>query len=385
MGKERLEVAAATAGLAIYLIVGMPIVVVELSGDAAVEPVTRGPFWLWLVCYAGFLVAFVATAVAGTRGHRAGVVSCALLTTACGAGIVLLSGNRGVTPILLVFAAAIAAQYASARLAVGIVAGNTVVVAAAGLWHGVGPLDLLLSTFLYAVLQVLYLFTTWAGQREQEANERLAVAHTELRSATALLAESSQAQERLRIARELHDVLGHKLSALALQLETASHRVSGAAGADVERARLLAKELLSDVRSTVGELRSRPPELRAALETVVRDLPRPRGHLTVADDVEVDEQRITALVRCAQEVVTNAIRHADADNLWLDVRSRADGGVVLRARDDGRGASVLRLGHGLTGLTERAEQLGGSVTFDGREGFVVELELPPAAIPVAAP
>lgn len=384
MGKERLEVAAATAGLVIYLVVGTPIVLVELSGDAA-EPVTGGPFWLWLVCYAGFLVAFVATVVSGTWGHRAGVVGCALLTTACGAGIVLLSGNRGVTPILLVFAAAIAAQYAPARLAVGIVAGNTVVVAAAGLWHGVGLLDLLLSTSLYAVLQVLCLFTTWAGRREQEANERLAVAHTELRSATALLAESSQSQERLRIARELHDVLGHKLSALALQLETASHRVSGAAGDDVERARLLAKELLTDVRSTVGELRSRPPELRAALETVVRDLPRPRGHLTVADDVEVDEQRITVLVRCAQEIVTNAIRHADADNLWLDVRARSDGGVVLRARDDGRGTSALRLGHGLTGLTERAEQVGGSVTFDGHEGFAVDLELPPAAMPVAAP
>ncbi|MCR3722728.1 MULTISPECIES: sensor histidine kinase [Prauserella salsuginis group] len=383
MGKERLEVAVATAGLAIYLVIGLPIIVVAVSGDAA-EPVTRGPFWLWLVCYAGFLVAFAATAVTGERGHRGGAAGGALLTMVCGAGVVLLSGDRGVTPILLVFAAAIAAQYVSARMAVGIVAGNTVVVAAAGLWHGTGALDLLLTTCLYGVLQVLYLFTTWAAQREQEANERLAVAHAELRSATALLAESSQSQERLRIARELHDLLGHKLSALALQLETASHRVTGPAGEDVERARLLAKELLTDVRSTVGELRSRPPELRAALETVVRELPRPRGHLTVAEDVEVDEQRITVLVRCTQEIVTNAIRHSDADNLWLDVRARPGGGVLLRARDDGRGTSALRLGHGLTGLTERAEELGGSVTFDGLDGFAVEVDLPSSAVPVAA-
>lgn len=383
MGKERLEVATATAGLAIYLVVGLPIVFVEVTGDVG-EEVTRGPFWLWLVAYLGFLVAFAATAVAGTRGHHAGAAGGALLTMACGGSVVLLAGNRGVTPILLIFAAAIAAEYVSARMAVGIVAGNTVVVTAAGLWHGVGALDLLLSTMLYGVLQVLYLFTTWSSQREQAANERLAVAHAELRSATALLAESSQSQERLRIARDLHDVLGHKLSALALQLETASHRVTGAEGNDVERARLLAKELLADVRSTVGELRSRPPELRAALETVVRDLPRPRCHVTVADDVEVDEQRITVLVRCVQEVVTNAIRHADADTLRIDVRARSDGGVLLRARDDGHGASALQLGHGLTGLTERAEESEGSVTFDGRDGFAVELELPPAAMPVAA-
>lgn len=383
MGKERLEVATGAAGLAIYLVIGLPIVLGEVSGDAA-DPLTRGPFWLWLLCYGGFLVAFAATAIMGTRGNRAGAAGGALLTAGCGAGVVLLSGNNGVTPILLVFAAAIAAQYVPARTAVAIVAGNTAVVAAAGLWHGVAAFDLLFSTFLYAVLQVLYLFTTWAGQREQAANEQLAVAHAELRSATALLAESSQSRERLRIARELHDVLGHKLSALALRLETASHRVTGQASDDVEQARLLAKGLLTDVRSAVGELRSRPPELRAALETVVGDLPHPRGHLTVADDVVLDEQRITALIRCGQEIVTNAIRHSDADNLWLDVRSRSDGGVVLYARDDGAGTSTLRLGHGLTGLTERVEELGGAVTFDGRDGFAVELELPPAAMPAAA-
>src|SRR5690606_2417063 len=124
---------------------------------------------------------------------------------------------------------------------------------------------------------------------------------------------------------------------------TANHRVRGEASADVERSRLLAKELLADVRSTVGDLRSRPPELRTALDTIVRDLPRPRGHLTVADDVEVDERCITVLIRCVQEIVTNAIRHSGAENLWIDGRTRAGGGGALHARDDGRGTAARRL------------------------------------------
>ncbi len=369
----------ALAGLAIYLVVGVPVVVVEFtSGDA-----TRGPFWVWLLCYVGYLAAMVAVPTADRGPRRVNPAVFAALAVVCGAATVLLAGNHGVTPILLVFAAALAAQFLSVRVAVGIVAVNTAVVATAVFSHGLGWPDVLLTTALYAVLQVLYLFTAWTERREQVANENLAVAHAELRSATALLAESSQAQERLRIARELHDLLGHKLSALALNLETANHRVRGEASADVERSRLLAKELLADVRSTVGDLRSRPPELRTALDTIVRDLPRPRGHLTVADDVEVDERCITVLIRCVQEIVTNAIRHSGAENLWIDVRTRDGGGVELHARDDGRGTAALRLGHGLTGLRERAEELGGEVSFDGRGGFAVRLELPPAAVPVA--
>ncbi|OLT48244.1 hypothetical protein BJF85_13565 [Saccharomonospora sp. CUA-673] len=374
MRTERLEQWAGLAGLAVYLVIGVPTVYLEI----VVGDVTRGPFWVWLLCYVGYAAAMLAAWTSGA-GSRINPGVHVTVMMGCGAATVLLTGNHGVTPILLVFVAAVAAQTMSVRFAVGVAIGNTAVVAVSVLSHGLGWMELLLSTALYAVLQAMYLFTAWNDQRERIANENLAVAHAELRSASALLAESSQAQERLRIARELHDQVGHKLSALALNLETASHRVRGQGAADdVERSRLLAKDLLADVRAAVGNLRSRPPELRTALDMIVRDLPRPRGHLTVADDVEVDERRITVLIRCVQEIVTNAIRHSAAANLWIEVRAADDGGIVLDARDDGRGTAALRLGNGLTGLRERAEEQGGTVSFDGRDGFAVHLELPPA-------
>jgi signal transduction histidine kinase len=81
-------------------------------------------------------------------------------------------------------------------------------------------------------------------------------------------------------------------------------------------------------------------------------------------------------VRCAQEIMTNAARHADAANLWLEVSRDADGTTVLRATDDGHGSAELRLGNGLTGMSERLGALGGSVTFDHTDGFTVTARVP---------
>ena len=379
MTREQIDGWGGVVGLGVYLLIAMPLVYQQLSGE---EP-TRGPFLVWALLYVAYFAAMLGVWHAGQTGWRGRPVAFFSLQFTAGAALLLLERNNGgITAILMVFTAAVAAMFLPRRAAVAVVVANTTIIALASVLRGGHPMDLFLTTFLYGLLQTLLMFTTWGEQREREANDQLAVAHTELRSASAMLAESSQAQERLRIARELHDVLGHKLSALALVLETASHQARPPASDQVTRARDLAKELLTDVRTTVGELRSRPPELRTALNTLVADLPRPRVHLQVDDALEVDEYRITVLTRCAQEIVTNAIRHSDAANLWIDVGATPERGVTLRARDDGRGAPVLKLGHGLTGLRERVEQLGGRVTIDTRDGFRVQADLPAAEVSV---
>src|SRR5699024_574246 len=141
------------------------------------------------------------------------------------------------------------------------------------------------------------------------------------------------------------------------------------------RARGLAKDLLGDVRSTIGGIRDHRPPLRAALEHVVASLPSPRVHLTVADELRLDEDRVAAVIRCVQEVVTNTIRHSGAENLWVDVRADGEDAVV-RARDDGRGASSFRPGHGLTGMRERFEEVGGTVIFASGDGFRGDARVP---------
>jgi signal transduction histidine kinase len=75
--------------------------------------------------------------------------------------------------------------------------------------------------------------------------------------------------------------------------------------------------------------------------------------------------------------VTNTIRHAEADNLWIELRG-GPSGTVVRARDDGRGAATVRPGNGLTGMRERLEQLGGELSWrsGAGEGFRVVAQLP---------
>jgi signal transduction histidine kinase len=198
----------------------------------------------------------------------------------------------------------------------------------------------------------------------------LARAHVDLRAAGVLLEESARTAERLRISRELHDLIGHQLTVLTLNLEAARHLEGDAAREHVERADRVARELLGDVRATVGEMRERPTDLAAALRSLVDGVPGLEVEIEVDPALSLGEEQQVALLRLAQEAVTNTLRHSGAAHLRIDV-SGEGGAVTLLARDDGAGAAAPRLGNGLRGLRERFEQLGGELTVESGPGFTV--------------
>jgi len=373
MSDQSLERWTGIGVIAACLMIGLPVLIDQLFG--AGEAIA-GPTWLWWCCYLGFLAAFfggwfIPPSARWLTSQRV-LVGQAVL----GNATVLVSGSAGWTPILLVFSAAAASYILSGRAIAILIGVQSVVVAITGWLGGNDLFGVLLLFIIYAVLQTCGALSTLGLRRETAARTSLAAANVQLRAATALLAESSRSGERLRIARELHDLVGHQLTALVLELEVATHREGPQAREHVVRARGLAKDLLADVRVAVGELRTRPPELRAAITAIIADLPRPQVHLQVDETIEVDEERTRTLIRCVQEIVTNTIRHADATNLWIEIVRTDEGQIALRTRDDGPGAPVLRLGHGLTGLRERVQQLGGSVSFASQCGFHVVAEMP---------
>jgi signal transduction histidine kinase len=243
-------------------------------------------------------------------------------------------------------------------------------------------------TWAQATLQcVLYLgftcftfVTSLVAKGQAEAREGQRRLNAELRATRALLAESSRIGERLRISRDLHDLLGHHLTALLLNLEVASHVTDGPAQERVRQAQTLAKLLLSDVREAVSQLRSEDSiDLTEALHSLIDGVPVPTIHLDAPDRFSVeDPRRAQLLLRCAQEVITNTIRHAGARNLWLEFEQGPDGKVHMHARDDGRGAPELERGNGLNGMQERLTELGGrlSVKTGPGEGFELDAELP---------
>jgi signal transduction histidine kinase len=216
-----------------------------------------------------------------------------------------------------------------------------------------------------------------------KARDELRRVNSELRATQTLLAENTRIAERVRIARELHDLIGHHLTALSLNLEVASHTAEGKAKEHVDRAGSIARLLLSDVREVVSDMRRDDRvDLREAIRELASGVPEPRIHLDIPDRLSLtDPKRAQILLRCAQEVITNSVRHAHAGNLWI--RLTADGdGLRLEARDDGRGTAELLPGNGLRGMRERIKELDGRLEIITRPnaGFCISAWMPPETI-----
>jgi signal transduction histidine kinase len=323
-----------------------------------------------LLC--AFLLAFlVATRESCTTHTRIGMlVLQSILALSC---IALVPD--GFMPILLVVVSGQLGRFPFAG-AVAAIAVQSLVLASFD--RHFGRHKAVVETLAYFTFQLFGVFTARIVYDEREARQALAAANAELRVATGLLDISSRAEERLRIARELHDLLGHHLTALSLNLEVASHLAGGEALQHIVKSQSLTKLLLSDVRDSVSRLREdEPVDLAAALRSIRDAVAAPVIHVD-AESLGVTEPEVarTAL-RAVQEIVTNTLRHAGARNLWLTVGVR-DRTLSIDARDDGAGTDRLQLGNGLRGMGERVRGARGTldIVSAGGRGFEVHIRLP---------
>lgn len=215
--------------------------------------------------------------------------------------------------------------------------------------------------------------------REREARRRV-------ESLSAEVAELAAANERNRMAREIHDTLGHYLTVIHVQLEAARAvmRAEPERGLlAINRAQALAKDGLAAVRQSVKALRenSRVEGIAEQLSSIVdavRDESFSATFSANGTPRAVAGPVALALHRTALEALTNVRRHASATTVDMVLAFRPDGRLHLRVNDNGRGASRLDGGFGLKGIRERAEQLGGSVAYhtaDGH-GFTLDMDLP---------
>ncbi|NOK31934.1 sensor histidine kinase [Corallococcus exercitus] len=238
------------------------------------------------------------------------------------------------------------------------------------------PVQALVQTLIYTGFQGFTFGTSLVMVREAEARRELARVHVELQATQVLLATREREGERLRIARELHDSVGHHLTALSLNLEAAAHTAKDPASTEhLRRAREAARTLLSEVRGTVTALRDAPMPLLPSLRALAEGVPGLAVHLEVPEALALESSEAAhSLFRCVQEVLTNTLRHAGAHNLWIAIEPTEDGGVRVHARDDGGGAARVTPGSGLTGMRERFTRLGGRVEWRAAAGKGLELE-----------
>jgi signal transduction histidine kinase len=210
----------------------------------------------------------------------------------------------------------------------------------------------------------------------------------ELRESREAAAESAALAERSRLARDMHDVLAHSLSALALQLEgtrllARDRDADPEVVAGLERAHRLAASGLAEARQAIAALRGDElPSLRD-----LADAFGPNATLTVIGTPrETSSEARLALYRTTQEALTNVRKHSAGDRVVIRIEY-ADDGTTLRVQDHGPGAPVVvgAGGYGLTGMRERAELLGGRLEAGPTDdGFKVELWLPTANEPAPA-
>lgn len=222
---------------------------------------------------------------------------------------------------------------------------------------------------------------------EVRGRRELALRNAELLGTQDLLAEGVRLAERLGIARELHDAAGHHLAALTIHLELARRTSEGRPAEAIEKALSAARLLLAEVRDVVSALRrDRAVDLVTALRRLADAAPEPKIAITVPDGLDVPPRFAPVLLRCAQEGVTNALRHARAATVHVILEpATGNGGVRLVVRDDGRGAASPVPGHGLSGMRERVEGAGGRLAFETSpgQGFVLTVHLPwnPGGVP----
>lgn len=243
--------------------------------------------------------------------------------------------------------------------------------------------EAVLQSALYAGYSSFAFAIGLVARQQAEARDEQRRLNAELRATRALLAEGSRLNERMRISRELHDLLGHHLTALSLNLEVAGHLTEGRGHEHVRQAHTLAKLLLTDVREAVSQLRDDGAvELAVAVRSLAEGVPGLEIHLQLPDPFAVEDPECAhVILRCTQEIITNAVRHAGASGLWLSF-VRDGGGWRILARDDGRGADRLQVGNGLQGMRERVQAHGGSLqisTAPGK-GFHIDIRLPLEAV-----
>ncbi|MGJ9411291.1 sensor histidine kinase [Aeromicrobium sp. CF4.19] len=367
------EILAGALIATLVLLLVVPAVLVE----AAVFEIPRPA---WLALYALMFVSMMTSQwFAEILPRRYRLLALGTMVTSTWL-VVATAPNLGYLPIVAVVSVAVCAYYLPSAWVRSVAVLNTAVIVGAQWAVDASASTLVFAGVVYLVLQLATVMSIDSQLREERTRHELLATNAELRATRVLLEESSRTQERLRIARELHDVLGHQLTGLILELEVASHHVDGEAREHVVKARGIARDLMQDVREAVGTQRELAPDLNGALTAITTGQPGLQVHLDVDEGVSPDPATTMALVRCTQEIVTNTLRHARAGVLWIDVGLEG-GEIRLEAHDDGVGAATWTLGHGLRGMSERIEGLGGSVSFEPSDGFGVRLCVPAGASP----
>ncbi|HEV8141071.1 MAG TPA: sensor histidine kinase [Pyrinomonadaceae bacterium] len=248
-------------------------------------------------------------------------------------------------------------------------------------------IDAIVIAVIYGTGIVFVIVFTRVAASERQARTKLAEANQRLREHAAQIEDLATTKERNRLAREIHDSLGHYLTVVNVQIGAAQAIMAQdrpRALDHLAKAQTLTQEGLAEVRRSVATLRASPTESRPLPEALAElvehwNAAGLRVRLVIAGQVRpIPPQASLTLYRAAQEALTNVGKHAHATSADLLLDYRDESLVRLRVKDDGVGSNNSEGGFGLLGVRERVQLLNGVVHVhtDAGQGFALEVELP---------
>lgn len=242
-----------------------------------------------------------------------------------------------------------------------------------------------LNIVVFMISLLFYILSAITERHRIEEELRMASqANRELNSYLALSEKIAEDRKRKRIAREIHDTLGHALTGISAGIDAVKVLVdidTNRAKEQLNNVSVVVRDGIRDVRGSLNKMRPGALEnntLKEALIKIIREyeaISNLEIHLRYEwDNIDLDIAKEDIVFRVIQESITNSVRHGHAKTIWIELLEEES--YVMTIQDDGVGFDELHYGYGLKQMQERLMIIGGSVRFENRDGFYTHIEIP---------
>ena len=242
-----------------------------------------------------------------------------------------------------------------------------------------------LNIVVFMISLLFYILSAITERHRIEEELRMASqANRELNSYLALSEKIAEDRERKRIAREIHDTLGHALTGISAGIDAVKVLVdidTNRAKEQLNNVSVVVRDGIRDVRGSLNKMRPGALEnntLKEALIKIIREyeaISNLEIHLRYEwDNIDLDIAKEDIVFRVIQESITNSVRHGHAKTIWIELLEEES--YVMTIQDDGIGFDELHYGYGLKQMQERLMIIGGSVRFENRDGFYTHIKIP---------
>lgn len=250
---------------------------------------------------------------------------------------------------------------------------------------GINFLDII--NLLFFILFLMIYIANEVKENERMTQELIMVhqVNHELENYAAVSEKIAEDKERKRLAREIHDTLGHALTGIAAGVDACIAMIDINPQATKKQLMVISKVVrqgIVDVRNSLNKLRPGALEqhgFKGAIETMIEEFTSV-SDLTISldyrlDKVDFENTKEDILFRIIQESVTNAVRHGDATHIDISLYIE-DNSLYLKIQDNGQGCEEIHYGFGLKQMTERLAMINGKVAYDGHHGFLTIVTIP---------